>query len=595
MEKIIVSFTSYPKRIHTVEKVLDSIIEQTITPDKIILYLSSSEFDGFQNMPDLKNYHKYGFEIHWYKENLKSHKKWFYAFQEYPDDIVITLDDDILYKRTAIESLLKYHEIFPDAVIARNVSLITSNEDGTIAPYGQWCDLCSEQVGMSRGDFLAKTGWGTLYSPRLFASEVFNIGVFMEKCQYADDIWMKIMEVYSGIPVVLADGSWDDPMLMEHQMNCLYQDHNRNGGNDKQLRDLMEYYPCVDGGSRPLIDCIFESGRIYYADIKNMERRKMENKIEKFIKELDAFKKILIYGAGKAGSRIYHLLQQKELDIIEAFVVDDTTDNPCSIGSILVKDYREFLDTDQMILIALYDKNQAIIVRKQLIESGIKDERLILLNSGIIQALTYAPDETFSSKDYWERRYLEGENSGSGSYNQLAEFKAEILNEFVERNHINRVIEWGCGDGNQLKLAKYPVYVGFDVSLKAVELCKKIFEYDETKKFIWCGYDCFQNQDVGELAISLDVIFHLIEDDVYNEYMRRLFDSSNKYVCIYSSNFEEQTAVHVRHRKFSVWIENNLNKQWKLIRFVKNRYPYSVELPDVTSFSDFYFYERITL
>ena len=321
----------------------------------------------------------------------------------------------------------------------------------------------------------------------------------------------------------------------------------------------------------------------------------MEGTIEKFIMKIKAFDKILIYGAGKAGNKICYLLRQNELDIVESVVVNDTTKNPYSIGDILVKDYREFLNTDEMILIALYDKSEAESVRQQLVKSGVKNERIILLDSDVIQVLKIIPDETFISKDYWERRYLEGGTSGSGSYNQLAEFKAEILNEFVAKNHINKVIEWGCGDGNQLKLAKYPVYIGFDVSWTAIELCKKIFENDNTKKFIWCGGDNFENVDIGDMTISLDVIFHLIEDDVYNQYMRRLFTSSNKYVCIYSSNAEGQIAVHVKHRKFTAWIEDNLNGQWKLIKFVKNRYPYSEELPDTTSFSDFYFYEKVRI
>ena len=320
----------------------------------------------------------------------------------------------------------------------------------------------------------------------------------------------------------------------------------------------------------------------------------MESTIEKFIMKIKVYDKILIYGAGNAGNKICHLLRQNELDI-KSFVVNDTAKNLYAIGGILVKDYREFLNTDEMILIALYDKSEAESVRKQLVKSGVKNERLISLDSDIIQVLKNLPDETFNSKDYWERRYLKGGTSGAGSYNQLAEFKAEILNEFVEKNHINKVIEWGCGDGNQLKLAKYPVYVGFDVSRTAIELCKKIFENDNAKKFIWCGDDNFENVDIGDLAISLDVVFHLIEDDIYDKYMSRLFNSSNKYVCIYSSNTEGQTAIHVKHRKFTVWIENNLNGQWKLIRVVKNRYPYSEALPDTTSFSDFYFYEKVTM
>src|SRR5437899_4317923 len=58
-------------------------------------------------------------------------------------------------------------------------------------------------------------------------------------------------------------------------------------------------------------------------------------------------------------------------------------------------------------------------------------------------------------------------NSGLGSYDKLAEFKAEVLNGFVKENTIKSVIEYGCGDGNQLKFAEYPSYLGFDVSVKA--------------------------------------------------------------------------------------------------------------------------------
>ena len=75
-----------------------------------------------------------------------------------------------------------------------------------------------------------------------------------------------------------------------------------------------------------------------------------------------------------------------------------------------------------------------------------------------------------SSEKYWVNRYNGGGNSGEGSYGQLAEFKAEIINEFVRRNVITSVIELGCGDGNQLKLAEYPLYIGFDVSLKALSI-----------------------------------------------------------------------------------------------------------------------------
>ena len=89
-----------------------------------------------------------------------------------------------------------------------------------------------------------------------------------------------------------------------------------------------------------------------------------------------------------------------------------------------------------------------------------------------------------SSSAYWEQRYRMGGNSGAGSSDRLAEFKANFLNRFVEEHNIASVIEYGCGDGAQLKLARYPVYTGVDVSVTAVERCRVSFEDDPTKKFL---------------------------------------------------------------------------------------------------------------
>jgi len=85
------------------------------------------------------------------------------------------------------------------------------------------------------------------------------------------------------------------------------------------------------------------------------------------------------------------------------------------------------------------------------------------------------------SAAYWESRYKKGGTSGAGSYAQFAEFKAEVLNEFVQANAVRSVIEFGCGDGNQLTLAHYPRYVGVDVSPAAVEKCRALFQADATK------------------------------------------------------------------------------------------------------------------
>ena len=93
--------------------------------------------------------------------------------------------------------------------------------------------------------------------------------------------------------------------------------------------------------------------------------------------------------------------------------------------------------------------------------------------------------------------------------------------------------------------------------------------------------------------MSLDVIYHLVEDRVFEKYMRDLFSASNKYVIIYASNKDEQEegqAEHVRHRKFTTWVEKN-QRGWKLEKHIKNKYPYNEETKE-GSFADFYLFKK---
>jgi len=176
------------------------------------------------------------------------------------------------------------------------------------------------------------------------------------------------------------------------------------------------------------------------------------------------------------------------------------------------------------------------------------------------------------SASYWEKRYAAGGTSGLGSYGKLAEFKAEVLNEFVRENSIKNVSEFGCGDGNQLQLATYSAYTGFDVSLTAIEKCRNLFLKDPTKQFKLIKDYCGEH---AELTLSLDVIYHLVEDSVFNDYMNLLFSSSDRYVIIYSSDIDGslgETKPHVRFRKFSNWIKENAHG-WELKLQIPNRFP----------------------
>lgn len=207
----------------------------------------------------------------------------------------------------------------------------------------------------------------------------------------------------------------------------------------------------------------------------------------------------------------------------------------------------------------------------------------------LVRRLPFVNREFQGSHDYWVRRYRKGRTSGGGSYGRLAEFKAEVLNEFVEVNEIEQVIEFGCGDGNQLQLANYPSYVGFDISPHAIELCRSHFVNEDTRSFRLIQE--YQGE-TATLSLSLDVLYHLVEDEVFETYMRRLFAASTRHVIIYSSNHSENPpgqGEHVRHRCFTDWIENHL-PNWELTRHLPNIYPFEGDTHQGSD-ADFYFYE----
>lgn len=180
-----------------------------------------------------------------------------------------------------------------------------------------------------------------------------------------------------------------------------------------------------------------------------------------------------------------------------------------------------------------------------------------------------------TSPEYWEKRYNLGGNSGKGSYGEEAQFKADFINDFLKDSNIKKVIDFGCGDGNNIGLIDYPEYLGIDVSKTAISICKKKFSDNNNYNFFWNDTSDprpvkqkLNNEnyktDEFDLAQSLDVIFHLIENEIFEAYLSDLFSLSSKYVLIYSSDHEEQGAQHVHHRKVSDYIASHFS-DFKLI------------------------------
>jgi hypothetical protein len=152
------------------------------------------------------------------------------------------------------------------------------------------------------------------------------------------------------------------------------------------------------------------------------------------------------------------------------------------------------------------------------------------------------------------------------------------------------VVEFGCGDGNQLSHYDIPHYVGLDVSKTAIQSCKDRFSADKSKGFFLYDSKSLSQVEMlpkAELTLSVDVLYHLVEDDIFHRYLSDLFHYSSKYVIIYSTNFDAAyDSLHQRDRRFTAYIQNTF-KDFELIDTIVNPH----KGPE--SMSDFYIYKRI--
>ena len=200
-------------------------------------------------------------------------------------------------------------------------------------------------------------------------------------------------------------------------------------------------------------------------------------------------------------------------------------------------------------------------------------------------------DEAFyGTAAYWQERYAAGGNSGAGSYGKFAEFKARVLNTLFAEQGVTSAIEFGSGDGNQLKLLRIADYAGVDISPEAVDRCRTLYAGQPGRRFMTTDeYAAVQPVPRADCTLSLDVIYHLVEDETFDTYMERLFSSASRLVVVYSSNHNESVQTdgsHIRHRRFTDWVAVR-QPGWSMLRHIPNDYPFKGDYKS-GSFADFY-------
>lgn len=243
-KRLIVSLTSFPARIPYVVKSICSILNQSIKPNLVVLWLSDNQFPNHEKdlSVELLSLTNYGLTIEWVPGDIKSYKKLVPALLKYPQDIIITADDDLYYPYYWIERLVNSYEEAPNC-IHTHCSTRADFLNGDIVFRGRYGE-CGDGSVSFNNKLLG--GSGTLYPPGLLFSDVTNIDLFMSLAPTTDDIWFWAMALANNIKV-----RW-----IKKNMKCLYyvegsQENSDclttvNDGSEKQLyiqsRRVFEKY-----------------------------------------------------------------------------------------------------------------------------------------------------------------------------------------------------------------------------------------------------------------------------------------------------------------------------------------------------------------
>lgn len=235
--EVIVSLTSYSRRVEQVHVTIESLMRQTVKPNRIILWLDDSW--NHNNLPTaLLLQMRRGLEVR-FCPDYRSYKKLIPTLQQFPDAIIITADDDIVYDASMIDRLIRAHRRFPNCIVTNSAFRLVS--DTSYSAGHNDSSILSPAL-----DLLPYGGNGTLYPPGSLHPDVTDWRLINELCPSADDIWFKAMSMRMGTLVARTmtphPEGWDYISSTEVQDIGLWHDNVRNARNDDQYAAVMRHF-----------------------------------------------------------------------------------------------------------------------------------------------------------------------------------------------------------------------------------------------------------------------------------------------------------------------------------------------------------------
>ena len=242
---IIVSLTSYPARFKTLHLCIKSILNQSLKPRKIVLYLDKVVTKN-ECPRRLLALEKYGLEIKCICEDIKPHNKYYNAMKDFPNDAIITIDDDCIYPTDTIKSLYDAYLQYSQCICARRVHKIARGIDGLPIHYNDWDWDYREELEPSM-ELLATGVGGVLYPPHIFdmTKPYFDVNTISTYCLKADDIWLKFIEWIEKVPVKWVQNNNLHPYpILDSELydTALSNDNVFENQNDIYIKECISYF-----------------------------------------------------------------------------------------------------------------------------------------------------------------------------------------------------------------------------------------------------------------------------------------------------------------------------------------------------------------
>ena len=242
-EPLIISLTTIPERIDKVHLCIETLLEQTLKPDNIILWIADN-ISKVQIPDSLERLKRRGLEIK-FCEDIRSYKKYFYTLIENPKSIIVTADDDLLYQKDWLERLYVAYEKEPQYIHCHRAHLMEKDVEGKLKSYYDWTWCSPGVTGPSLRLF--PTGCaGVLYPPGSLHKEVLNKDVFMRISPHADDVWLKAMSLLNGVQCKKV-GSHSMPLynirgIKKGLWSINVERQNDTSWYDQQIQAVFSYY-----------------------------------------------------------------------------------------------------------------------------------------------------------------------------------------------------------------------------------------------------------------------------------------------------------------------------------------------------------------